>query len=198
MRAQTHADTSILGELIKTVPKAKKTVAEDSGIDFALLTQPAWKPGATVPAVGCGVRYLPPAKRVMPNGAPGLAPQWRKLKKLTLASDFGDLYDGEYIPARPAYLDPIGAVFRRAPVYSKSPKIHKPPSQQLLKNRATLRLALSLQQIDSDLVAQVDGVDGPRLCWDSPPKSMLRFRIPQALVPGGQDEVDLEERHVWR
>ena len=83
---------------------------------------------------------------------------------------------GEYVPPRPAYLNPVGDVPRRAPRYVTAKRSRAPPVE-VLRHRALVRTALSTVGFDSAPIAAA-GNAGPRLCWHTTPQSKLRLRLP--------------------
>ena len=80
------------------------------------------------------------------------------------------------MPPKPAFLNAVGDVPRRAPFYVTQ-KRSKAPPVEVLRHRALVRTALSTVGFDSDPIAAA-GNAGPRLCWHSTPQNKYRFRLP--------------------
>jgi len=134
---------------------------------------------------------------------PSLVPRWRKLKAVqNAAAAFGDDrvdHGGEYVPPRPAYLDPVGDVVRKKPIYYSNDKPGRGLGASVLRHRSNVRAALSTMGFDSTKLAQL-GNHGPRLCWNSTPRSRLRYRLPPEDDADDREpwEVTLAERNHWR
>ena len=105
---------------------------------------------------------------------------------------------GEYVHPRPAYLDPIGDVPRKRPVYYIRDRPNVTLDPKVVVHRSAVRNALSTVGFDSTKLAQL-GNHGPRLCWELTPRNRLRYRIPPDGTEPEEDwEVTLAERNPWR
>ena len=74
-----------------------------------------------------------------------LVPRWRAMKRIQndlAAFDTGVDPGGEYVQPKPSFMDPIGDVPRRAPLFH-STRRRRPPPAELLRHRALVRTALS-------------------------------------------------------
>lgn len=204
MRSQLRLD--VFDEQLRQVPKPPPPPPSEPGPTLTLsleaLQQP-WRPsGESVWLNGTGSRYLPPCKRVPKREVPSLVPRWRKLKQIQNAAQaFGDDRvdgGGEYVPPRPAYLDPIGDVPRKKPVYYIRDRPNVTLDPKVVVHRSAVRNALSTVGFDSTKLAQL-GNHGPRLCWELTPRNRLRYRIPPDGTEPEEDwEVTLAERNPWR
>ena len=116
-------------------------------VSLELLPEP-WRPsGESVWLNGTGSRFLPPCRMMPKRDIPSLVPRWRKLKAVqNAAAAFGDDrvdHGGEYVPPRPAYLDPVGDVPRKKPIYYSNDKPGRGLGASVLRHRSNVRAALS-------------------------------------------------------
>ena len=110
-----------------------------------------------------------------------LVPRWRAMKRIQndlAAFDTGVDPGGEYVQPKPSFMDPIGDVPRRAPLFH-STRRRRPPPAELLRHRALVRTALSTPGFDgADKIAKA-GNGGQKLCWPAMPlESTYRLRAP--------------------
>ena len=86
-----------------------------------------------------------------------LVPRWRAMKRIQndlAAFDTGVDPGGEYVQPKPSFMDPIGDVPRRAPLFH-STRRRRPPPAELLRHRALVRTALSTAGFDgADKIAK--------------------------------------------
>ena len=110
-----------------------------------------------------------------------LVPRWRAMKRIQndlAAFDTGVDPGGEYVQPKPSFMDPIGDVPRRAPLFH-STRRRRPPPAELLRHRALVRTALSTVGFaGADKIAKA-GNGGQKLCWPAMPlESTYRLRAP--------------------
>ena len=110
-----------------------------------------------------------------------LVPRWRAMKRIQndlAAFDTGVDPGGEYVQPKPSFMDPIGDVPRRAPLFH-STRRRRPPPAELLRHRALVRTALSTAGFaGADKIAKA-GNGGQKLCWPAMPlESTYRLRAP--------------------
>lgn len=214
-RLQQHA-AQLVNE-VSLLPRTSAQVNPREGNPGRMRRRPSWMPAA----YGAWLqgfrdeRYLPIIGHKRGSPSLQLAPRWRAAKKAAMAamgpnavaSDL--IRDGEYVPPRPAYLDPIGNVPRCAPVVAgatnRLPRTNPSITASSLQKRSMVRHLLATVGFDSTgLAKQLDEssvkfgqAHGPRLCWEITPRGRLRYRLPPT-TPQKEDNTNLAERRTWR
>ena len=91
----------------------------------------------------------------------------KRIQNDLAAFDTGVDPGGEYVQPKPSFMDPIGDVPRRAPLFH-STRRRRPPPAELLRHLRIVRTALSTAGFDgADLLE--GGQRRPRSCWPAMP-----------------------------
>lgn len=216
LNARIQQHSAQLGKELRQLPRPSAQAGPPAADAGRLRGRPSWRPAA----YGAWLkgfrdeRYLPIIGHKRGSPSLQLAPRWRAAKKAAIAAvgpnaAASDLIrDGEYVPPRPAYLDPIGNVPQCTPLVARAtkgrPSTTPSITAALLQQRSTVRRLLATVGFDStELARQLDEsaltlgqAYGPRLCWEITPRGRLRYRLP----PTTSQEADivLAERRAWR